>query len=76
MDMTLTDSDSGDPLRALSARERAVAGLVLQGLRNKEIASELGVTEGTVKVHLHKVFEKLGINSRTELIILAQGKED
>lgn len=76
MDMTLTDSDSSDPLRALSNRERAVAALVLQGLRNKEVAAELGVTEGTVKVHLHKVFEKLGIGSRTELIILAQGKDD
>ncbi|HEY6916010.1 MAG TPA: LuxR C-terminal-related transcriptional regulator, partial [Allosphingosinicella sp.] len=37
--------------------------------------SELGVTEGTVKVHLHKIFEKLGIGSRTELVILAQKGE-
>lgn len=72
MDSVLDEGTSADPLRSLSARERAVAGLVLQGLRNKEIAAELGVTEGTVKVHLHKVFEKLGVASRTELIIKVQ----
>ena len=48
-----------DPLEKLSPRERGIAGLVQRGLRNKEIADELGLTEGTVKVHLHKIFEKL-----------------
>ena len=42
-----------------------------QGLRNREIADQLGVTEGTIKVYLHAVFEKLGVNSRTELAIRA-----
>jgi len=65
-----------DPFDALSARERAVASLVQRGLRNKEVASELGLTEGTVKVHLHKVFDKLGIRGRTELILLAQERGD
>ena len=64
------------PFDALSARERAVASLVQRGLRNKEVASELGLTEGTVKVHLHKVFDKLGIRGRTELILLAQERGD
>jgi len=36
-----------------------------------EIANELGVTEGTVKVYLHGVFEKLGVSSRTELAVRA-----
>lgn len=64
-----------DPLAALSGRERAVMSLVQRGLRNKEIADELGLTEGTVKVHLHRVFEKLGVRSRTDLILLAQESE-
>ena len=64
-----------DPFAALSGRERAVMSLVQRGLRNKEIAEELGLTEGTVKVHLHRVFEKLGVRSRTDLILLAKEHE-
>ena len=55
----------------LVPRERQLIRFVRQGLRNREIASELGVTEGTVKVYLHTVFEKLGVSSRTELAIRA-----
>lgn len=65
-----------DPLEPLSPRERGIAGLVQRGLRNKEIADELGLTEGTVKVHLHKIFEKLDLRSRTELILLARNESD
>jgi len=55
----------------LTARDRKLVGLVARGLRNREIAEELGVTEGTVKVYLHSIFEKLGVASRTELAIRA-----
>lgn len=55
----------------LAPRERQLIGFVRKGLRNREIAEQLGVTEGTVKVYLHAVFEKLGVNSRTELAIRA-----
>ena len=61
---------SGDRV-ALAPRERQLIGFVRQGLRNREIAERLGVTEGTVKVYLHAVFEKLGVSSRTELAIRA-----
>lgn len=62
----------GDRRRpALAPRERQLIRFVRQGLRNREIAKELGVTEGTVKVYLHGVFDKLGVNSRTELAIRA-----
>ena len=62
----------GDRRRPMLApRERQLIGFVRKGLRNREIAAELGVTEGTVKVYLHAVFEKLGVNSRTELAIRA-----
>lgn len=73
LDGTDARSDGGqDRLAALSQRERAVMDQVVQGLRNREIAATLGIAEGTVKVHLHKVYEKLGVGSRTELVILAQ----
>lgn len=52
---------------SLAPREFQVIGLVRRGLRNREIAKQLGVTEGTVKAYLHAIFEKLGVSSRTEL---------
>lgn len=55
----------------LAPRERQLIGLVRSGRRNRDIAEQLGVTEGTVKVYLHAVFEKLGVSSRTELAIRA-----
>jgi two-component system nitrate/nitrite response regulator NarL len=58
-------------LAKLSNRERQISWLVAQGRRNRDIATELGITEGTVKVRLHKIYEKLGVGSRTELAILA-----
>lgn len=64
-----------DPLEQLTTRERGIAALVQRGLRNREVAEELGLTEGTVKVHLHKIFEKLGLQSRTELILLAAERD-
>jgi two-component system nitrate/nitrite response regulator NarP len=56
---------------ALAPRERQLIRFVRQGLRNKEIANELGVTEGTVKVYMHGIFEKLGVSTRTELAVRA-----
>jgi two-component system, NarL family, nitrate/nitrite response regulator NarL len=56
---------------ALAPRERELIKCVRKGLRNREIAKQLGVTEGTVKVYLHAVFEKLGVSNRTELAIRA-----
>ena len=56
---------------ALTPRERDLVDLVRQGLRNREIAARLGVTEGTVKVYLHSIFDKLGVATRTELAIRA-----
>ncbi|GAO77595.1 MULTISPECIES: response regulator transcription factor [unclassified Sphingopyxis] len=74
MEQAMSPDAPRDPFEALSGRERAVASLARRGLRNKEIADELGLTEGTVKVHLHKVFDKLNIRGRTELILLAQDR--
>jgi two-component system nitrate/nitrite response regulator NarP len=55
----------------LAPRERELIRCVARGLRNREIAEQLGVTEGTVKVYLHAVFDKLGVKNRTELAIRA-----
>jgi len=74
MEQAMSPDTPRDPFEVLSGRERAVASLARRGLRNKEIAEELGLTEGTVKVHLHKVFDKLNIRGRTELILLAQDR--
>jgi two-component system nitrate/nitrite response regulator NarL len=56
---------------SLTARERQLIELVRRGLRNRDIASELGVTEGTVKVYLHGIFDKFGVDNRTELAMRA-----
>lgn len=57
---------------ALAPRERQLISFVRKGMRNREIAAELGVTEGTVKTYLHAIFEKLGVSNRTELAIRAE----
>lgn len=68
LNAALTDEQGpGGKFGSLSPKERAIANLVSQGLRNKEIAAELGITEGTVKVHLHRMYEKVGVTNRTEL---------
>lgn len=55
-------------IEQLTPREHEVLVLVADGLRNKDIARELGVTEHTVKFHLAAVFGKLGASSRTEAV--------
>jgi RNA polymerase sigma factor (sigma-70 family) len=60
-----------DRLAALSAREREVFDLVVEGLPNKRVASRLGVSEQTVKVHRMRIMEKTGAASLPELVRLA-----
>lgn len=62
----------GDIRRALTARETEIARMIAQGLRNKVIAERLQISEGTVKIHLHNVYEKLGLDGRLELMLWAQ----
>ena len=56
------------PGSRLSAREREVLQLVADGLENKQIARELGVSEATVKTHLKAAFSSLGVESRAEAV--------
>jgi two-component system nitrate/nitrite response regulator NarP len=51
----------------LTPREREIVGLLRQGLRNKQIAVEMGITEGTVKIYLFRLFHKLDVRNRFEL---------
>lgn len=57
--------------RALSERERELVQLVCEGLKNREIADRLNTTEGTVKAYLHAIYDKLGVENRTELAMKA-----
>ena len=63
-----------DLRQALTNRELDIVRMIVLGLRNAEIAVRLCVSEGTVKSHLHHVYEKLGVNSRMGLLLLAQQK--
>jgi len=56
----------------LTSREWEVATLVAKGLSNKEIARHLNAREGTVKIHLHNIYEKLAIKNRTVLALMTQ----
>jgi two-component system NarL family response regulator len=55
----------------LSERELAVLRLVAQGMSNLEIASDLSISESTVKSHVNRILSKLGVNDRTQAVIVA-----
>jgi DNA-binding CsgD family transcriptional regulator len=52
----------------LTRREEQVALLIVRGLSNKEVARELGLSNGTVKLHVHRIFQKTGVRNRYSLI--------
>ncbi len=56
----------------LTERQGQIISLVAQGMKNKEIAWSLGITEGTVKVYLYKLFRKLGMNDRLAMALYGQ----
>ena len=58
-----------DMAKILTPREVQIAGAVASGLRNKEIADKLGIAEGTVKIHLPVIYEKLKIDGRMALVL-------
>lgn len=58
----------------LTPRERQILRMVADGLRNKEIAGQLDISEGTVKIHLHNIYEKVNLDSRVELALYARSK--
>ena len=60
------------PGSSLTRREIEIIKLVAEGLRNKEVAERLSISEGTVKIHLHHIYDKLGVDGRLELLLAAQ----
>jgi two-component system nitrate/nitrite response regulator NarL len=58
----------------LTPKEIALMRLVVQGLNNRLVANALHINEGTVKVHLHHIYEKLGVRNRVELALYARRK--
>jgi DNA-binding NarL/FixJ family response regulator len=65
----LTDSFLSAKRIALTKREGQLVALLAQGMKNKEIASMLLISEGTVKVYLSKLFQKVGVKDRFELAL-------
>jgi two-component system nitrate/nitrite response regulator NarL len=61
--------DAEKTVTALTDRERQIVRLVSEGLSNKEIGRRLKITDGTIKVHLHNIFEKLKVSNRTALAV-------
>lgn len=73
--LTRREAEARAAARILTPRELEITRMVARGLSNKEIARKLDITEGTVKVHLHNVYEKIGVTSRVALTLWAQDKD-
>ena len=69
-------SSSHSLVQLLTVREREVSLLVAEGLSNKEVGRRLELSEGTVKIHLHNIYQKLQVNNRTSLAALAIANRD
>jgi DNA-binding NarL/FixJ family response regulator len=65
----LMDSVLAQTRVALTKRQGQIVSLVAQGFKNKEIAYAMGITEGTVKAYLYKLFRKLGMNDRLDMAL-------
>jgi DNA-binding NarL/FixJ family response regulator len=58
----------------LTPREKEIVRMVAEGLRNRDIATRTAISEGTVKIHLHNIYEKLGVDGRLALAVYAREK--
>jgi DNA-binding NarL/FixJ family response regulator len=74
MQAAATSGTGSETSTTLTPRELEIVRMVAQGLRNRVIGERLVISESTVKVHLHNIYEKLGIEGRLELVLLAQQK--
>ena len=56
-------------MNSLTSREREIVLALAEGLSNKGVGRRLNISEGTVKVHLHTIYQKLGVKNRTALAV-------
>jgi DNA-binding NarL/FixJ family response regulator len=63
-------SDLIGRIQTLTPQQTRVLGMLAEGLLNKQIAYELNVSEATVKAHVSAILQKLGVDSRTQAVIL------
>jgi DNA-binding NarL/FixJ family response regulator len=70
----IREAASRESGRSLTRRELEIVQMVAQGRRNKAIADKLYISVGTVKIHLHNIYEKLGVDGRLELVLYAQAE--
>lgn len=65
-------SDSGPPTTKLSKRQKQMVKLIDSGLTNAEMATVTGLTESSIKLHLHRLYRKLGVSNRTRALHIAR----
>lgn len=68
------DAEAREAAESLTPRELEIVRMVARGLRNRAIAEQLYITEGTVKIHLHNIYQKLQVSGRLELAVQAREK--
>ncbi len=68
------EAGAGELAKLLTPRESEIVRMVAKGLQNKEIGATLFISEGTVKIHLHNIYEKLHVRTRLELTLRAQDR--
>jgi DNA-binding NarL/FixJ family response regulator len=61
--------------RVLTPREIEMVRMAAGGLRNREISQRLAISEGTVKIHLHHIYQKLKVANRVQLTLCAQSRK-
>ena len=66
-DLSEDGTQSGKLTALLTVRQRQIVALLNTGSSNKEIARALGLAEGTVKVHLHSIYQRVGVSNRLQL---------
>ena len=65
------EAEPSPPVPSLTQRERQILSLLADGLGNKQIAAQLGISPSTVKTHLELLFEKLDVTSRAEAVAVS-----